>query len=83
MPVAWNISCKPYAQLVNRMLNRHDRSWQGNTVEDFMQQIEAYMVWYRDPRIKISLGDLSPAEYRIKMGLAISSNKMSAGPYQH
>jgi putative transposase len=134
MPVAWNISCKPDAQLVNRMLDRaisalpqdahpiihsdrgchyrwpgwidrtrkaglirsmsqkgcspdnsacegffgrmknemfYGRSWQGITVEDFMQQIEAYMVWYRDTRIKISLGGLSPAEYRIKMGLAI------------
>jgi putative transposase len=49
----------------------YGRFWQGITVEDFMQQIEAYMVWYRDARIKISLGDLSPAEYRIKMGLAI------------
>jgi putative transposase len=53
------------------MLDRHAHSWQGITVEDFMQQIEAYMVWYRDMRIKISLGDLSPAEYKIRIGLAI------------
>jgi hypothetical protein len=46
-----------------------------------MQQIEAYMVWYRDMRIKIFHGDLSPAKHRIRIGLAISSNKMSAGPY--
>jgi hypothetical protein len=71
MPAAWNISCKPDTQLVNRMLDRHAHSWQGITVEDFMQQIEAYMVWYRDMRIKISLGDLSPAEYKIRIGLAI------------
>jgi hypothetical protein len=63
------------------MLDRHDHSWQGITVEDFMQQIEAYMVWYRDMRIKIFHGDLSPAKHRIRIGLAISSNKMSAGPY--
>ena len=26
-----------------------------------------FMVWYRDTRIKLSLGGLSPAEYRTKM----------------
>lgn len=36
-----------------------------------MQQIEAYMVWYRDERIKLSLGGLSSAEFRSKMGIAI------------
>ncbi|MGO5030173.1 IS3 family transposase, partial [Candidatus Agathobaculum pullicola] len=34
-------------------------------------QIEAYMLWYRDERIKLSLGGLSPAEFRSKMGIAI------------
>ena len=130
MPVAWNISSKPDAQLINTMLDRatlslpHDahpiihsgrgchyrwpgwikrvqdagltrsmsrkrcspdnsacegffgrmknemfygRSWQGVTLEKFMQHIDSYMVWYRDTRIKLSLGGLSPAEYRTKM----------------
>lgn len=134
MPVAWNISCKPDAQLVNAMLDRairslpqdahpilhsdrgchyrwpgwikrvddtgliksmsrkgcspdnsacegffgrmknemfYGRPWQGVTLENFMHQIEAYMIWYRDERIKLSLGGLSPAEFRRKMEIAI------------
>lgn len=49
----------------------YGRSWQGVTLENFMQQIESYMVWYRDTRIKLSLGGLSPAEFRTKMGITI------------
>ena len=47
----------------------YGRSWQGVTLENFMQQIEEYMVWYRDERIKLSLGGLSPAEFRSEMGI--------------
>ena len=60
----------------------YGRSWQGVTLENFMQQIEAYMVWYRDERIKLSLGGLSPAEFRSKMRINIQFNKMSAAPYR-
>lgn len=55
-------------------------SWQGITLGYFIQKIEACMVWYRDMRIKLSLGGLSPAEYRINIGLTILFNKISAGP---
>lgn len=46
-----------------------------------MQLIEAYMVWYWDERIKLSLGGLSPSEFRSKVEIAIYSNKMFAAPY--
>lgn len=49
----------------------YDRSWQGFTLENFMKQIEEYMVWYRDEGIKLSLGGLNPVEFRSKMGIAI------------
>lgn len=42
----------------------------GVTVEAFMQMINAYMEWYRRERIKISLGGMSPIEYRQRLGLA-------------
>lgn len=45
----------------------YDSSWQGVALENFMQQIEEYMVWYWDKRIKLSLGGLSPAEFRSEM----------------
>lgn len=48
----------------------YGRSWQGVTLENFMHQIEEYMVWYRDERIKLSLGGLSPAEFRSNMGVS-------------
>ena len=45
----------------------YGRSWQGVTLEAFMHEIEEYMLWYRNERIKISLGGMSPMEYRMKM----------------
>lgn len=44
--------------------------WHGVTTEEFTCQIDEYMVWYRDKRIKMSLGGLSPMEYRKRMGVA-------------
>ena len=133
MPVAWNISSTPNAELVNTMLERalkelppgarpvihsdrgchyrwplwielteraglirsmskkgcspdnaacegffgrlktemfYGRSWEAVTVEEFIQQVEDYMVWYRESRIKVSLGGMSPMEYRRSLGIA-------------
>lgn len=134
MPIAWNISTKPDAHLVNCMLDRalrdlpqgrhpiihsdrgcHYRwpgwiermknaglirsmsrkgcspdnsacegffgrmknemfygcSWQNVSIDEFIRQVEEYMVWYREKRIKISLGGMSPMEYRKSMGVVI------------
>ena len=46
------------------------RDWEGVTAEEFMGRLEAYLVYYRDGRIKKSLGWLSPMEYRRKLGYA-------------
>ncbi len=65
-----NSACEGFfGRMKNEMF--YGRSWQGVTLENFMQQIEAYMIWYRDERIKLSLGGLSPAEFRRKMEIAI------------
>ena len=50
---------------------QYGRLGQGATLENFMQQIEAYMVSYRDERMKLSLGGLSPSEFTSKMGTAV------------
>ena len=64
-----NSACEGFfGRMKNEMF--YGRSWQGVTLENFMQQIEEYMVWYRDERIKLSLGGLSPAEYRSNMGVS-------------
>lgn len=63
-----NAACEGFfGRMKNEMF--YSRSWQGVTLEEFMQQIEAYMMWYRDIRTKLSLGRLGPVEYRTKMGL--------------
>ena len=38
-------------------------------IKEFTQVIENYMVWYREKRIKHSLGGRSPLEYRQNLGL--------------
>ena len=64
-----NSACEGFfGRMKNEMF--YGRSWQGVTLENFMQQIEEYMVWYRDERIKLSLGGLSPAEFRSNMGVS-------------
>lgn len=42
-----------FGRMKNEMFYGH--TWQNTPLEDFIQQIEAYMVWYRDFRIKVSL----------------------------
>lgn len=47
----------------------YPRSWQDVTLEDFMTHIDAYIRWYNEHRLKISLGARSPIEYRHALGL--------------
>ena len=46
------------------------RDWKATTVEQFIQEVNSYIRWYNEKRIKISLGSLSPVEYRESLGLA-------------
>ncbi|MGJ7467433.1 IS3 family transposase, partial [Comamonas thiooxydans] len=45
-------------------------NWQSTTIEQFIEAVDAYIRWYNEKRIKVSLGRLSPVEYRHKLGLA-------------
>jgi transposase InsO family protein len=47
----------------------YPRSWQATTLKQFIQVVDSYIRWYNDKRIKISLGSLSPLEYRASLGL--------------
>ncbi len=38
--------------------------------KQFIEAVDAYIRWYNEKRIKVSLGRLSPVEYRHKLGLA-------------
>ena len=47
----------------------YPRTWQATTIEQFIQVVDSYIRWYNDKRIKISLGSLSPLEYRDSLGI--------------
>lgn len=48
----------------------YPRNWHSTSIEQFIQALDSYIRWYNEKRIKISLGALSPVEYRESLGLA-------------
>lgn len=50
----------------------YPRNWQDVGIEKFIQQIDDYIRWYNERRIKLSLGRRSPIEYRQHLGLVTS-----------
>ena len=44
-------------------------NWRSTTIDQFIQALNTYIHWYNTQRIKISLGALSPNEYRKSLGL--------------
>ncbi len=49
----------------------YPRSWQDVSVDQFIGTVDAYIRWYNEKRIKISLGSLSPVEYRQSLGICV------------
>lgn len=47
----------------------YNRNWRNTTVEQFIVLVDDYIRWYNEKRIKLSLGGLSPVEYRASCGL--------------
>ncbi len=48
----------------------YNRTWINTTLLDFMHQLDSYIQWYNQSRIKLSLGGISLAEYRRNLGIA-------------
>ena len=48
----------------------YPRNWVATTIDQFIQVVDSYIRWYNEKRIKISLGSLSPIEYRESLGYA-------------
>lgn len=64
-----NAACEGFfGRLKNEMY--YHRDWINTTLEEFMQQLGSYIRWYNQHRIKLSLGGLSPLEYRQNLGVA-------------
>ena len=63
-----NSACEGFfGRLKNEMF--YNRSWAGISMDDFIAALDRYIHWYAEKRIKISLGGLSPIEYRRSLGL--------------
>lgn len=63
-----NSACEGFfGRLKNEMF--YGRSWTGVSLEQFMEKLDQYIHWYNEKRIKLSLGGMSPVEYRRSLGL--------------
>lgn len=64
-----NSACEGFfGRMKNEMF--YGRSWLGTTCAEFIDLIHDYMTWYKEDRVKISLGGLSPQQYRQSQGFA-------------
>lgn len=63
-----NAACEGFfGRLKNEMF--YGRSWIGVSLDAFIQELNNYIHWYNHKRIKLSLGGMSPLEYRHKLGI--------------
>lgn len=63
-----NSACEGFFErLKNEMF--YNRSWQGVSIEQFINELDSYLIWYNEKRIKMSLGAMSPMDYRRSIGL--------------
>ena len=63
-----NAACEGFfGRLKNEMF--YHRSWAGVSIEEFIAILDEYLHWYNEKRIKMSLGAMSPLEYRRNLGL--------------
>jgi len=75
-----NAACEGFfGRLKNELF--HDRSWIRVSIVEFMNILDGYMVWYDGKMIKLSLGAMSPLEYRQCLGLAPKLFKKSPHPH--
>ena len=65
-----NSACEGFfGRLKNEMFYSYD--WKGFSIEEFIAEIDNYLHWYVEKRIKISLGGMSPLNYRKSLGIAV------------
>ena len=58
-----NSACEGFfGRLKNEMF--YCRSWEDTTIEYFIKEVNQYIHWYNEKRIKMSLGGMSPLNYR-------------------
>lgn len=62
-----NAACKGF---FGRLKTEHfyPRDWKTTTIEQFVREVDAYIRWYNEKRIKLSLASRGPVEYRESLG---------------
>ncbi len=64
-----NSACEGFfGSVKNEMF--YGRSWGGVSLDEFINTLDTYLRWHNERRIKMSLGAMSPVEYRKSLGLA-------------
>lgn len=64
-----NSACEGFfGRLKNEMF--YNRNWIGTSIPQFINILNDYLVWYNKTRIKVSLGNKSPVEYRQSLGIS-------------
>ena len=65
-----NAACEGF---FGRMKNEvfYGRTWTDISTDNFIDNLNKYLTWYNETRIKLSLGAKSPLQYRRDLGLAI------------
>lgn len=64
-----NSACEGlFGRLKNEMF--YNRDWTGVSIQESIDILNEYLIWYNEKRIKISLGNMIPREYRQSLGLA-------------
>ena len=63
-----NSACEGFfGRLKNEMF--YNRSWSNVTIDEFIETLDQYIHWYAEKRRKLSLGGVSPIQYRKSLGL--------------
>ena len=62
-----NAACEGFFGSLKNEFFYH-RSWLGISIEQFIDGLDQYLRWYNEKRIKMSLGAMSPIEYRQSVG---------------
>ena len=63
-----NAACEGFfGRLKNELF--YDRNWNHVSIESFIKELDEYMHWYNEDRIKMSLGGMSPLQYRRNLGM--------------
>ena len=67
-----------FGRIKNEMF--YHRSWEHVSIDEFIDELDSYLRWYNEERIKMSLGAMSPVAYRHSIDWQHEEVKTSALP---